>query len=84
MLRMFEFLTSTIPGCERAVLKRMALFAVAREAYRTFGEYVMSETDFLQASDFPDRVCTALHHTDLHNGQVGCEVKFLGNEELLP
>ncbi len=84
MLRMFKFLRSTIPGCERAVLRMMAPYAVARETYRTLGEYVVSDADFLQASDFPDKVCNAFNYIDLHSEQVGCEVRFLDNEELLP
>jgi hypothetical protein len=84
MLRMFSFLTSTIPGCERAVLKMMAPFAVARETFRTLGEYVVSEDDFLHAADFPDKVCNAFNYIDMHSEDVGCEVTFLEENGLLP
>lgn len=84
MLRMFRFLTSTIPGCERAVLKMMAPFAVARETFRTLGEYVVSEDDFLHAADFPDKVCNAFNYIDMHSEEIGCEVTFLEDEGLLP
>jgi hypothetical protein len=84
MLRMFRFLRSSIPGCERAVLKTMAARAVARETYRTLGEYVVTEQDFREATDFPDKVCNAFNYIDMHSQQVGCEVTFLGDEELLP
>jgi len=84
MLRMFRFLRSSIPGCERAVLKTMAAHAVARETYRTLGEYVVTENDFLRATDFPDKVCNAFNYIDMHSQQVGCEVTFLGDEDLLP
>ncbi|TSA47178.1 MAG: FAD-dependent oxidoreductase [Chloroflexi bacterium] len=84
MLRMFKFLTSTIPGCERAVLKTMYPYAVARETYRTLGEYVVAKGDFLQATDFPDKVCNAFNYIDMHSNQTGCEVQFLNDEELLP
>jgi hypothetical protein len=84
MLRMFKFLTSTIPGCERAVLKTMFPFAVARETYRCMGEIVVSKDDFMQATDFPDKVCNAFNYIDMHSQEVGCEVEFLSDEELLP
>jgi hypothetical protein len=84
MLRMFKFLTSSIPGCERAVLKMMAPHAVARETYRILGETVISQADFMQATDFPDKVCNAFNYIDMHSQQTGCEVEFLENEALLP
>ncbi len=84
MLRMFKFLTSTIPGCERAVLRMMASFAVARETYRTLGEYVVSRDDFLHATDFPDKVCNAFNYIDMHSEGSGCEVTFLEDKGLLP
>jgi len=84
MLRMFKFLTTSIPGCERAVLKMMAPYAVARETYRILGEYVVSRDDFMQAMDFPDKVCNAFNYVDMHSQQVGCEVEFLSDEDLLP
>lgn len=84
MMRMFKFLTSSIPGCERAVLKTMAGQAVARETYRIRGEYIVTNDDFMQAVDFPDKICNAFNYIDMHSQQVGCEVQFLENEELLP
>ena len=50
MLRMFQFLRSTIPGCERAVLKTMYAHGLARETYRAKGEYVITKRDFLEAT----------------------------------
>ncbi len=84
MLRMFRFLTSTIPGCERAVLKTMASRAVSRETYRALGEYVVTSDDFLHAASFPDAICNAFNYVDMHTEEIGCEVQFLDNEELLP
>jgi hypothetical protein len=84
MLRMYQFLTSTIPGCERAVLKTMYPHAVARETYRILGEYTITKEDFFQAIDFPDKICNAINYIDMHSDAVGCDVEFLGNEELLP
>ncbi len=84
MLRMFKFLTSTIPGCERAVIKMMAPQAVARETYRILGEFVVTRQDFMTATDFPDKICNAFNYVDLHSQEAGCEVQFLENETLLP
>ena len=84
MLRTFKFLTSSVPGCERAVLKMMAPYAVARETHRILGEYVISKDDFLAATDFPDKICNAFNYIDMHSEQTGCEVQFLEDEALLP
>lgn len=84
MLRMFKFLTSSIPGCERAVLKTMYPYALARETYRTEGEYIVTRDDFLQATDFPDKVCNAFNYIDLHSQDRGCDVYFHEAEDLLP
>ena len=84
MLRMFKFVTSSIPGCERAVLKTMYPFALARETYRTEGEYVVSSEDFVRATDFPDKVCNAFNYIDMHSQERGCDVYFHESEDLLP
>lgn len=84
MLRMFKFVTSSIPGCERAVLKMMAPHAVARETYRTEGEYIITKEDFLKATDFEDKVCNAFNYIDMHNKETGCDVYFLESKDLLP
>lgn len=84
MLRMFKFVTSSIPGCERAVLKTMFSHALARETYRTEGEYIVTRDDFMQAIDFPDKVCNAFNYIDLHSQERGCDVTFHESEELLP
>ena len=84
MLRMFKFVTSSIPGCERAVLKMMAPHALARETYRAEGEYVVSRDDFMQATDFDDKVCNAFNYIDLHSQKDGCDVIFHESADLLP
>lgn len=84
MLRMFKFVTSSIPGCERAVLKTMYPHALARETYRTEGEYVVSRDDFMRATDFADKVCNAFNYVDLHSQERGCDVYFHDTEDLLP
>jgi len=50
MLRMFQFLRTSVPGCERAVLKTMYSHALSRESYRVEGEYTISRTDFMGAA----------------------------------
>jgi hypothetical protein len=84
MLRMFKFVTSSIPGCERAVLRMMAPHALARETYRAEGEYIVSRDDFMQATDFDDKVCNAFNYIDLHSQKDGCDVIFHESADLLP
>ena len=84
MLRMFKFVTSSIPGCERAVLKTMASHAVARETYRTKGEYVVTKADFMDATDFDDKVCNAFNYVDMHSEKNGCDVVFHKSKDLRP
>jgi len=84
MLRMFQFVSSTIPGCERAVLKTMYPYALARETYRTEGEYVVTRDDFVQATNFADKVCNAFNYIDLHSQERGCDLYFHESEDLLP
>ena len=84
MLRMFKFVTSSIPGCERAVLKTMCPRAVARETYRTEGEYIITEDDFMHAADFEDKICNAFNYIDMHSQERGCDVYFHESKDLLP
>lgn len=84
MLRMFKFVTSSIPGCERSVLKLMAPYALARETYRAAGEYIVTRDDFLGAADFDDKVCNAFNYIDLHSQRDGCDVIFHESADLLP
>jgi hypothetical protein len=84
MLRMYKFLTSSVPGCERAVLKTMYSHALARETYRAEGEYIVTLDDFMQATDFEDKVCNAFNYIDLHSRQDGCDVVFHESNDLLP
>ena len=84
MLRMFKFLRNSVPGCERAVLKTMYPFAVARETYRTRGEYVLTKDDFLQAMDFEDKICNAFNYVDMHAQIEGCELTFHKDDSMVP
>jgi len=84
MLRMFKFVTSSIPGCERAVLKTMYPHALARETYRAVGEYIVTKQDFMQATDFEDKVCNAFNYIDLHSKKKGCDIYFHETDDLLP
>jgi len=84
MLRMFKFVTASIPGCERAVLKTMYSQAVAREAYRTEGEYIITKGDFMTATDFEDKICNAFNYIDMHSHEKGCDVYFHDRKDLIP
>jgi hypothetical protein len=84
MLRMFKFLRRSIPGCERAVLKTMAPYALARETYRTLGEYVVTREDFLRARDFEDKICNAFNYIDMHTQQDGCDLYFHADKTMVP
>jgi hypothetical protein len=84
MLRMYKFVRTSIPGGERAVLKMMAPYAVARETFHTLGEYVITRDDFMKAVDFEDKVCNAFNYVDMHSQEIGCEVEFLESDDLLP
>ncbi|NJD59211.1 MAG: hypothetical protein C3F13_16125 [Anaerolineales bacterium] len=84
MLRMFKFVKNSIPGCDRAEIKMMAPYAIARETYHTQGEYVITGEDFLKAVSFEDKVCNAFNYIDMHSQETGCEVQFLETDDLLP
>jgi len=84
MLRMFRFLTSSVPGCERAELKTMYAHALSRESYRIAGEYRVTKTDFIQATDFDDKVCNAFNYIDMHSREKGCEEIFHESRHLIP
>jgi hypothetical protein len=84
MLRMFRFLRSSIPGCERAVLKTMYNHALSRESYRIAGEYMITRADFMQATDFDDKVCNAFNYVDMHSREKGCEEIFHASRHLVP
>jgi len=84
MLRMFKFVKNSIPGGERAILKTMYPRAVARETYRTKGEYIITKDDFMHATDFDDKVCNAFNYIDLHSQKHGCDVYFHESKDLLP
>ena len=84
MLRMFKFVKSSIPGCEQVVLKTMYPHAVARETFRTEGEYIITKDDFMQAKDFEDKICNAFNYIDMHSQESGCDVYFHESKDLLP
>ena len=84
MLRMYQFLKSTIPGCEQVELSTMYPQAVARETYRIEGEYIITEEDFKQAVDFEDKICNAFNYIDMHSQARGCDLYFHESEDMLP
>jgi len=84
MLRMFQFVRNSIPGCERASIKMMASHALARETYHTVGEYLITRDDFYKAVDFEDKICNAFNYVDMHSQDVGCEVEFIEARDHVP
>lgn len=84
MLRMYKFLTRSIPGCERAVLKTMYPHALGRDTYRAQGEYIITKEDFLSARNFDDKICNAFNYIDMHSEDRGCDVTFLNSPDMLP
>jgi len=84
MLRMYRFLTASIPGCERSVLKTMYDHALSRETFRCEGETIISKKDFLEATDFKDKVCNAFNYIDMHSRKKGCEEIFHDSRHLVP
>lgn len=84
MLRMYQFLKGSIPGCENVELSTMYPRAVARETYRIEGEYIISEEDFKNAVDFEDKICNAFNYIDMHSEERGCDLFFHDSEEMLP
>ena len=84
MLRMYQFIRASMPGCERAVLSYMASHGLARETYRILGECVVSKKDFLEATDFEDKICNAFNYIDMHSENKGCEEIFHSDDRLLP
>jgi len=84
MLRMFKFVRTSIPGCEKATIKMMSPYALARETYHTVGEYLVTRDDFFKAKNFEDKICNAFNYVDLHSQDVGCEVEFIEAKDLIP
>ena len=62
----------------------MCPFALARETFRTLGEYVVTKDDFLQAREFEDKICNAFNYVDMHSRKEGCELYFHEDENLVP
>jgi len=84
MLRMYKFVRTSIPGCERSVLKYMAPHGLARETYRIVGEYIITKEDFLNAVNFEDKICNAFNYIDMHNEKTGCDVYFHESKHMIP
>lgn len=84
MLRMYQFVRTSIPGCERSVIKYMAPHGLARETYRIEGEYCITKEDFLNAVNFEDKVCNAFNYVDMHNEKTGCDVYFHKSRDMVP
>jgi hypothetical protein len=57
---------------------------LARETYRVKGEYIVTRADFLNATDFADKVCNAFNYIDMHSRGKGCELFFHPADNLVP
>ncbi len=49
----------------------MYAHALSRESYRIAGEYRVTKTDFMQATDFDDKVCNVFNYIDMHSREKG-------------
>ncbi len=61
------FLRKYVPGFENAYLSQSATKACARETRRITGEYILTETDVLEAHKFSDVIAHGTYPIDLHN-----------------
>jgi hypothetical protein len=74
--QMLDFLTHHVDGFERARLARVAPFLGIRESRRVQGDYLLSETDVLAGTMFPDRVALAGYPIDIHDVTGGTGITF--------
>jgi len=45
---------------------------------------MITKTDFMQATDFDDKVCNAFNYVDMHSREKGCEEIFHESRHLVP
>jgi len=45
---------------------------------------MITKTDFMQATDFEDKVCNAFNYVDMHSRKNGCEEIFHESRHLVP
>ncbi|MDD5599466.1 MAG: FAD-dependent oxidoreductase [Victivallaceae bacterium] len=61
-----KFLTSQVPGFEKAVLSGIAPRLGIRETGRILGEYELKQDDIVSDRKFPDGIGLGTHHVDIH------------------
>jgi hypothetical protein len=61
-----KFLTSQVPGFEKAVLSSVASRLGVRETGRILGEYELKQDDVVSGRKFPNAVGQGAHHVDIH------------------
>jgi len=62
-----HFLRAYWPGFARARLAQVASVLGVRETRRILGDYILTEDDVLQVTDFPDTIARAFWYVDVHD-----------------
>jgi hypothetical protein len=65
LLRILRFVR-TLPGCEKAKIKKMMLETAIRETYRIAGEYQITVEDYTSGKVFIDALSYSFYPIDLH------------------
>ncbi|WP_340372915.1 FAD-dependent oxidoreductase [Peribacillus sp. FSL E2-0218] len=65
--RLSNFLTNYIPGFKHAYLLKEATQLGIRESYRIIGQYVLSETDYVNRARFNDGIARGDWYIDVHS-----------------
>ncbi|MCR4403161.1 MAG: FAD-dependent oxidoreductase [Firmicutes bacterium] len=65
--KVFEFIKSRIPGCERARFMDTAAVVGIRETRHIVGEYVVTKEDVLGCRMFDDSILLASNSVDIHS-----------------
>ncbi|MCS7225786.1 MAG: FAD-dependent oxidoreductase [Gloeomargarita sp. SKYB31] len=64
--RYWQFCRRYLPGCEQAYVVMGAALVGVRESRRMLGEYLLTETDVLEARKFPDAIARNNYPIDIH------------------
>ena len=65
MLRIIRFV-KTLPGCEKAYIKKMQPETAIRETYRIDGLYQITHSDYVEGKIFDDSLSYSYYPIDLH------------------
>lgn len=76
ILDIVEYYKKYIPGFENAFLLRFAPMLGVRESRRIVGDYIITEDDALNATDFSDSIARCGAYIDVHGEEPGQEVDF--------